>query len=57
MAVMNFLSACTAFLGLYVGIPVASALNAQLWILASAMGMFLYVGLGNIVSKKRFMLE
>ncbi len=51
VALVNFSSACVAFLGLYMGIPIATALDAQTWILATAMGMFLYVGLANIVRK------
>ena len=50
VALVNFISACTALLGLYIGIPIATALDAQSWILGAAMGIFLYVGLANIVS-------
>ena len=50
VALVNFFSACTALLGLYIGIPVSTALDAESWILGAAMGMFLYVGLANIVS-------
>ena len=50
VALVNFISACVAFVGLYIGIPVATALDAESWILGAAMGMFLYVGLANIVS-------
>ena len=49
-ALVNFLSACVSFIGLFIGIPVATALDAESWILGAAMGMFLYVGLANIVS-------
>ncbi len=50
VALVNFTSGCTAFVGLFVGIPVATALDAEAWILAIAMGMFLYIGLATIVS-------
>ena len=40
VALVNFFSACTVLLGLYIGIPVSTALDAESWILGAAMGMF-----------------
>ena len=51
VALFNFLSACVAFIGLFIGIAVATALDAESWILAAAMGMFLYIGLANLVKQ------
>ena len=46
----NFLAAMAAFVGLYIGIPVAANSDARNWILIVAGGMFLYVALCDIVS-------
>ena len=47
---LNFLSALTAFIGLYVGIPISNNEAAREWIFAVAAGTFLYISLSNIVS-------
>nr|XP_054757679.1 zinc transporter ZIP4-like [Lytechinus pictus] len=45
----NLLSACTCFLGLWVGIPLAQTENAAEWIFAATAGTFLYVGLVHML--------
>lgn len=47
---LNFLSALTCFLGFYIGIAVGSTLVTRQWILSMTAGMFLYVGLVDMVS-------
>jgi hypothetical protein len=46
---LNLVSACTAFLGLYLGVSIASDIRVRLWILAVTAGMFLYVALVDMV--------
>ena len=50
---MNFLSACVAFIGLYLGIYLSVNEQVQLWIFTAAAGMFLYVALADMVSVGR----
>ena len=45
----NFISACTCFLGLIVGICLGDLEEAQTWIFALAGGMFLYISLVDMV--------
>ncbi|XP_030848888.1 zinc transporter ZIP12 [Strongylocentrotus purpuratus] len=45
----NLLSACTCFVGLWVGIPLAQTQNAREWIFAATAGTFLYVGLVHML--------
>lgn len=51
VAILQFISACFAFIGLFIGIPVASNEEARHWIFIIAAGMFLYVALCNVVSE------
>ncbi len=46
----NFLSACTCYLGLIVGVMVGELTNGGPWIFAIAGGMFLYISLVDMVS-------
>ncbi len=46
---VNFLSALTAFLGLYLGIQLGENQSARPWLFAIAAGMFLYIALVDMV--------
>ena len=46
---LNFLSALTAFMGLYVGLSLASDESAREWIFTLAAGLFLYISLADMV--------
>lgn len=46
---MNFISALTSFVGLYLGISLASTEAATQWIFAITAGMFLYVALADMM--------
>ena len=45
----NFLSACTCYLGLIIGISLSEVAYATPWILGIAGGMFLYISLADMV--------
>lgn len=48
--IANFLSALTCYVGLAIGIYVGQEANIRLWMFAIAAGMFLYIGLVDMVS-------
>ncbi|KAK3758384.1 hypothetical protein RRG08_012634, partial [Elysia crispata] len=48
---LNFVSALTAFIGLYVGILVATTDTTQKWIFAVTAGMFAYIALVDLLPK------
>ena len=45
----NFLSACTCYLGLIIGITLSEVAYTTPWILGIAGGMFLYISLADMV--------
>lgn len=48
--IMNLISACTAFIGLIVGLEAGQNEELVPWLLAAAAGMFLYVAWISMVS-------
>ncbi|XP_041867214.1 zinc transporter ZIP4 [Melanotaenia boesemani] len=46
---LNFCSALTSFIGLYIALSVATDLAAKQWITAVATGLFMYVGLADML--------
>ena len=49
-AFCNFMSALSAFIGLYIGLSVSEYEGAYIWIFTVAAGMFVYVALASMVS-------
>lgn len=45
----NLLSGATSFLGLYIGLLIGTSEEAQQWILCITAGMFLYIGLVDML--------
>lgn len=54
-AVINFLSALTAFIGLYIGILLGNNEEANRWALAICAGLFLYVALVDMLPELKEM--
>ena len=52
---LNIGSAMTSFLGLYIGLSVATDLATKQWIAALTAGLFLYVGLADMVSMVKWL--
>lgn len=46
----NFLSACSCYLGLVIGLLLGYTTSAVKWIYATAGGMFIYIALVDMVS-------
>lgn len=49
---LNLTAACSAFIGLYIGISVSHDEEARQWLMAVIAGMFLYIALVDVVSKE-----
>lgn len=50
---LNVGSAMTSFVGMYIALSVATDLATKQWIAAVTAGLFLYVGLADMVSVSR----
>lgn len=46
----NFFSACTAFLGFFVGVGLSENETARIWIFSVTAGIFTYIALVDLVS-------
>jgi zinc transporter ZupT len=46
---LNLLSACSCFVGFYVGVSVASNAEVSLWIFSVTAGMFFYIALVDLL--------
>ncbi|XP_030848632.1 zinc transporter ZIP8-like [Strongylocentrotus purpuratus] len=46
---LNMICACSAFIGLWIGIPLGQTETAREWIFAAVAGMFFYVGLVDML--------
>ena len=53
----NFLSACTCYLGLIIGLLLGYSTSAVKWIYALAGGMFIYISLVDMVSFKYIIMK
>ena len=52
----NFLSACSSFIGLVIGILIGETENGSQWVFAVMGGMFLYIALVDMVSTQGVLL-
>ncbi|CAF1279261.1 unnamed protein product, partial [Didymodactylos carnosus] len=50
--IMNFLSACSCYLGFFIGATLGELTQIHPWIYALAGGMFVYIGLADMVNDK-----
>jgi len=46
---LNFTAACSAFIGMYIGVALSTNADARHWMLALVAGMFLYIAFVNVV--------
>nr|CAB3266267.1 zinc transporter ZIP12 [Phallusia mammillata] len=46
---LNFMAACCAFIGLYVGLALSTNSEVRQWLLAVVAGMFLYIAFVNVL--------
>ena len=53
----NFLSACTCYIGLIIGINIGELTSGGQWIFAIAGGMFLYIALADMVKDRYIILQ
>lgn len=53
----NFMAACFAFIGLYIGLSIAENPEAREWMLSVIAGMFLYIALVDVVRKGKFLVD
>jgi zinc transporter ZupT len=51
----NFLSACTIYIGMIIGIFLGENVEAHTWVFAFAGGMFLYISLADMVTSYIFL--
>jgi zinc transporter ZupT len=52
----NLFSACTAFVGFFIGVSISENEGARTWIFAIAAGTFTYIALVDLVSLYIFLL-
>lgn len=50
-AIFNFISALTAFIGLYISLSITYDHEAHTWIFAVTAGNFIYIALADMVGK------
>lgn len=45
----NLFSACTAFIGFFIGVAISENENARIWIFSLTAGTFIYIALVDLV--------